>query len=258
MKTCALVALLAVIVLAGCGSSGSSMSGSNSGGAGGSGGDVTVIVQGNWQITTTSQSGMNGGAGAVFQQNFQTGVLSGSAGNLQPACATTATLSGSISLNTVKFTLNESGQSVNFSGAVSGQTMSGTFNAPSGGCTNGASGTWTASRIPLVTGTWNGSLSPASGGQLPFQLAVPLTQDDGGNVTGTATVTGSSCFTTLALNTPNSIAGLMLVMEGQAGDGVSVELPAKLNSSATSMEVNYTVSGGSCDGQTGTGVLTKQ
>lgn len=70
-------------------------------------------------------------------------------------CATSAAISGTVS-NTgeVAMDLNESGQVVAFSGTLSadGNSASGTYRAPSGGCTNEDQGTWSGQRVSTASG----------------------------------------------------------------------------------------------------------
>lgn len=137
--------IVGMLVLLGCGNSAMS---SGSGGGPGSGAP-TFDATGKWQITTQSQSGTTGGATATIQQN--NGSITGSLTNIEPPCAATASFTGNVSLNKISFTVDESGQSVSFTGATTGTgTLSGTYTAAAGGCTNGASGTWTAKPIPAV------------------------------------------------------------------------------------------------------------
>jgi hypothetical protein len=122
---------LLCVCLAGCGS-GTSSSGS---------------LSGNWQFTAhSSASGETFTGSAPIQQSGSsitgTVTLSGS------PCATSATLSGSISGTTVTFQLELGDQPVNFTGTANSNltSMSGNYTAPSGGCTNGDYGTWSATK----------------------------------------------------------------------------------------------------------------
>ena len=131
-KTVLMLALLGSLI--GCGS------GNNSS----SGGPLT----GQWQITAHSQafSETSTGNGSIQQNgNSITGnlTLSGS------PCATSASLSGSISGLNVTLNINEGGQQVTLTGVVNSaySSISGNYTAPSGGCTNGDFGTWSASKM---------------------------------------------------------------------------------------------------------------
>lgn len=266
MKILALAAisLLAAVLLA-CGSNSSMTSGGGNGsgsGSGTGGGDVSFTLLDNWQITTNStvNAGMSGSAGGLLVNNGLTNTVSGVLANIQPPCSATANLSGSLNKKAITFSLAENGQSITFNGTINQNIngMSGTYNASPGGCTNGDAGTWTATRIPSVNGTWSGTLTPTSTMQAAFQLSAPLTQDTlVGKVTGTATVTNSPCFTSIALATPTFIAGQQLILTGQSG-GATLQITGSVDLSATSMSATYAISGGGCDGQTGSGTLTKQ
>jgi hypothetical protein len=144
MKISEVMAISTVmLVLLGCGSN--AMSTGSGGGLGA--GAPMFDARGNWQITTQSQSGTTGGAAVAFQENLTNGSVSGTVSNIQPPCATSATLSGNISRNTISFAVNENGQVVNFTGTVTATgTLSGTYSGAAGGCTNGESGNWSATR----------------------------------------------------------------------------------------------------------------
>lgn len=132
-KTLAVLLLLLCGCLAGCGSSSNSSSGPS--------------LNGNWQITANSTAfGLTVTGSAVIHQSSST--ITGSVTLSGTPCATTAALSGSISGSAVTLQLAEGTQPVNFTGtANSGMTsMSGSYTAPSGGCTNGDFGTWSATK----------------------------------------------------------------------------------------------------------------
>jgi hypothetical protein len=133
--------LMGILALLACGNS------SMSSGSGGGPGGPMFDARGNWQITTQSQSGASGGAAASFQQNLTNGTLTGSLSSIQPPCASSATLMGSINQNKIQFAAMENGQAVNFMGTTTATGgMSGTYTSAAGGCTNGDSGTWSAAR----------------------------------------------------------------------------------------------------------------
>ena len=64
------------------------------------------------------------------------------------ACAKSGALTGTVSGNTLSLQLDENGQSVTFTGRLNStfDSASGSYIAPSGGCTNGDSGLWTATK----------------------------------------------------------------------------------------------------------------
>jgi hypothetical protein len=126
-----LLVLLMCASLAGCG--GSSSSGPN--------------LSGNWQFTANSTAfGLTVTGSGTFRQSGSS--VTGSVTLSGTPCATTAAVTGSISGATVTLQLQEGTQPVNFTGTVNSSlnSISGTYTAPSGGCTNGDFGTWSATR----------------------------------------------------------------------------------------------------------------
>ena len=99
--------------------------------------------------TFTAQSNVYGFQSSASGQLTQSGnTISGQLSLSGTPCATSAAASGTVSGSALSMTLNENGQLVTFSGSVSsdGNSASGTYVAPSGGCTNGDSGTWAGTR----------------------------------------------------------------------------------------------------------------
>jgi len=102
---------------------------------------------GNWAFTAQSSLyGFQSSASGVLTQNGNS--VSGQLSLSGTPCATSASVSGTISGSALSMTLNENGQLVKFTGTVSadGSSASGTYVAPSGGCTNGDYGTWSGVR----------------------------------------------------------------------------------------------------------------
>jgi uncharacterized protein (TIGR03437 family) len=102
---------------------------------------------GYWTFTAQSSVyGFQSGASGQLTQNGNN--ISGQLSLSGTPCATSAAVSGTVSGSSLSMSLNENGQLVSFSGSVSsdGNSASGTYVAPSGGCTNGDSGTWAGTR----------------------------------------------------------------------------------------------------------------
>jgi hypothetical protein len=129
MKSCVLAVLLSAILIS-CGGGSSSN---------------TLNVSGTWQLSIQSQTFNTAVTGTVVIQQSGT-TLSGTAGLAGSPCAGTAALKGSVSGSTMTFTLTEGSQAVSFQGNVSGTTATGTYAAPTGGCTAGDTGTWSATK----------------------------------------------------------------------------------------------------------------
>jgi len=122
-------------------------------------------MAGNWQFS--ARSNMFGLAFSVTGQIAQTGnSVSGQLSITGTPCATTATFTGTLSSTGVlTMNLNENGQVVVFSGTLAsdGNSASGTYSAPSGGCTNGDKGTWSGQRVSTSSGIVGGVISTVAG-----------------------------------------------------------------------------------------------
>lgn len=116
------------------------------GGGGNSQNAQVLNLAGYWQASTISNLGYNTFlSGTLAQTGSQ---LSGTMSISGSPCATSGTLSGTVSGSTVTMSLTEGAQSVSLNGTASqnGNSITGTYQAPSGGCTNGDSGTFSATR----------------------------------------------------------------------------------------------------------------
>jgi autotransporter translocation and assembly factor TamB len=106
-------------------------------------------MAGSWQFT--AQSSIFGLSFSVTGKIAQ--IENDVSGQLEitgTPCATSAAFNGTVSgTSALTMNLNENGQVVVFSGTLAsdGNSASGTYSAPSGGCTNGDKGTWSGQRV---------------------------------------------------------------------------------------------------------------
>lgn len=96
-------------------------------------------------------------------------------------------------------------------------------------------------------------------------VTVPLTEGGADAtgifaLTGTAAFTGSTCFNAGTLSSISAIAGRLVDVIVKDNDGSTAEFVGTLTNPAapTQMTGTYTVSGGLCNGDSGTGTMTKQ
>jgi hypothetical protein len=105
-------------------------------------------LSGKWQVTGTSNvtGAVVTGDGRLQQSHS---LVSGTAAISGSPCATSVMVFGSITDITVTLQLQFGNQPINFTGTANQAmtSMSGTYTAPSGGCTNGDSGTWSATKV---------------------------------------------------------------------------------------------------------------
>ena len=134
-------------------------------------------MAGGWQFT--GQSSIFGIEFSATGQVAQVGSnISGQLALSGTPCATSATFNGTVSgSGGLSINLNENGQVVVFSGTLSsdGNSASGTYSAPSGGCTNGDTGTWSGQRLPATSGDGDGGLATKATLNYPFGVAVAPT-----------------------------------------------------------------------------------
>lgn len=107
-------------------------------------------ITGFWNFTATSAYGFQTYATGQLTQNGNN--ISGELSLTGTPCATSAAVSGTVSGNALSVILNENGQLVTFTGTVSlsveGDSATGTYAAPAGGCTDGDHGIWAGFSIP--------------------------------------------------------------------------------------------------------------
>jgi hypothetical protein len=222
-------------------------------GGGGNSSTAPVNMAGNWQFTGNSIT-----FGYVFNatgQVNQTGSsISGTLSLSGSPCAQTADFSGTINGSSLSVTANESGQNVSFTGTVSadGNSLSGKYAAPPGGCTNGDAGTWSGSRVSVLNGLFRGTLAAQNG--LPANVIAEF-KDDGGYVTGTATLTNSLCFQ--SLNLTGTVSGENVELQSTE-ETQSLTLRGTFDLENKSLALNYSVLGGSCAGESGKAILVEQ
>jgi uncharacterized protein (TIGR03437 family) len=141
----------------------------------------TPSVAGSWSFLAQSSiytvlNCQSGGCTTVPAQFSAAGILTQNGNSFSgtltisgTACATSAGITGSLSGDNFTASVNENGQIVTFTGTVSGNSATGSYTTPSGGCTNGDQGIWTATRaanIPtggvVSSASYIGPVSPGS------------------------------------------------------------------------------------------------
>lgn len=199
MKKFASVVLAAVLtVLTGCGGSSKPVQ--------------TGALAGNWQFTlqkTTAPRTTTLLSGFLQQTgNAVTGALELTPPLASPPpCGGSFQLTGSSDGQSVTLTVNEGGATVSLAGTASASAMGGTYSLVAAGCGKDESGTWTATLVKPLTGTFQGILhSTDTSGVLPllrggdFSVAGLLQQGD--NIGATkATLTGT-ISSVVPLNAP--------------------------------------------------------
>lgn len=155
------------------------------------------------------------------------------------------------------------GQFLGFTGTITkgGSVITGSYNVQNG-CANGASGTLAGSRFMPLTGTYAGPVSGGAGRTVSLALTQSNRPDGDGTflLAGTAAFGGFGCFTSGTSQSPvggrvsGPSANMTFVTNETSASTVSVSGTFDLGATAIS-QATYTVKGGACDGQTGTGTF---
>jgi N-acetylneuraminic acid mutarotase len=242
-----LVSLILTATLVGCGGG----SGGNSGNGGNAG---PINIAGNWQFTANSTTfGTRDTISGSLLQNG--GAITGNMVIANSPCAIQGAITGTESGDSFTGTLNEAGQEVSLSASVSsdGNSVSGTYQAPAGGCTDGDAGTLSGQRYAALAGFYSGAFQSNNNSLAPFNISATIGQSSQGNLTVAAAITGSLCFT--SLNLTGVLAGASLVVSGTDSAGNALTLTGTSNVEGTSLSLNYQVTAGACANDFGTGTL---
>lgn len=243
------IILIAVVICMGCSISGCGGYSSHSNTP------LGQTLAGTWAFTYVSSKG---GSSTVSGTLTQTGgAFSGSVA-LTGSCASSGTISGTMSGSALTGTITESSpETINVMGtlATSGSTASGTYQVMSatGACASasGDTGTWTGTRTAVPTGPYSGMVRSAD--RLPVQVNLNLS-GDAGHLSGTAHFTNSACLH--SLNVTGTLTGTNLELHGDSGNDGSVVLSGTADPEAKTLNLNSVVSG-ACQAESGVGTLIK-
>jgi hypothetical protein len=240
-------------------------------GCGGSGSGTTHVnpppsyptLTGNWALTATSQ---------VTKENYQiggyitntNGSVSGTLHLLNSGCFTPTEdipITGTVStVGVVSATSSAvSSQVITLSGTVASETLSAGKYSITGGCGNGDEGTVTGFVAPPYSNTYTGTFLSFSG--LSIGTTITTTQsgpDSNGfySVSGSATFSGSPCFTSATI-TSSMITGAYMEVILTDSDGSTVTFGGYItDSTGKTISGDYEVTGGKCSGDYGTGSVS--
>lgn len=166
-----------------------------------------INIAGTWRITgnSTAYGIVSTSTGPITQNGNSISTQLSISGT---PCATSVSGTGTLSGTSITLNLNFSGQIIVFTGTVSsdGNSASGSYQAPQGGCTVGDFGTFSGVRLPSIStgGVVNGA---SFGTQLPAAGSI-------GSLFGTALATATTAATSLPL--PTTLGGVTLRINGIA------------------------------------------
>lgn len=257
MRISKLAIAVLVLALCGCGSGDSSNHGSS-----------LTLTAGNWDVKTASTANLGGHSIAGGTSLSQNGVnVSGIMHLFSPPCFSLLedlNLNGAVNGQTLQLSVNAAtGQTISLTATGSGTSLSGTYSASAAACAPADQGTFTATLVPSATGTWQGTLTSASG--VVSQATATLTQS-GPDAHGLFSVSGqvmfsSSCLSSGAISQSlvNGASYELTVGSGGLQTGGSVLIAGFMSDPSTASEISglYTSLGNGCI-DNGAVKLTKQ
>ncbi len=233
-------------------------------------------ITGNWQgslVATAGTAPLTAFAGSFSQNGSQSsaGQYTTAVLHVSGPCFVDSPLlplQGNNSAGTIgldSYTVN--GQSLHLSSTASatGSTMQGTYTV-AGGCANGASGTFTASRVAPLTGTFTGTVAAGSSAGPGVSLALSQAADTTGSgtflLTGSLTLAGTGCSLSAAAPAAEAsyAQGSSLNVQFAATDGSGAAATLVGTADLTGKHIaplHLTVQGGTCAGTYTAGTLTR-
>lgn len=236
---------------------------------------VSTSLTGNWVLQTTPNAGTTpftslSGFMDQLTQNYAVNNTVTAALEAQPSTcylgADLIPLEGHINGDSLGLrSFNVNGQYLTLLGTSdsTGTHLTGTYSV-SGGCANGAAGTFTGVRYAIFKGTYAGGFPGAAGRSMQMSVSQNTLGTGSGNffVGGSATFTGFPCFTSGTMaSTVGSIIGNTVQLDFTTNDvsGSHLLLAGTIDPTAGTFTVTTTqVTGGSCSGSLGQATLTLQ
>lgn len=203
------------------------------------------LLSGNWQIVLQPA---DSSAASLTEYGFllQSGnSVRGQLALTDPgSCSGLGSVTGEVAKANVAITINHIGQSVNLTGTVSGDgsSMSGTYSVLASGCSDGSStGTWSATSIKQVTGSYVATFTSNTLGAFTFVTSLAQGPNSGMSVStlsGTMTSSNAPCGNSLSVT--GVIGGTSMAVNFAAPDGMAVgQFTGTTSADATSLSGQY-------------------
>jgi hypothetical protein len=236
---------------------------------------VAPQVSGNWSFRISQEANATNGVALNAGFNSSGSQASGVAHIVDSSCAdpkANIRLGGSVESDN-QLTLTSQvfdGTMLSITGQLSADRrnlshVKYTFTGGACGAALGEGDTF-GTRYANISGSYTGNFTDAQADQIP--VVADLTQttqaDSNGqfHLSGSATFPNSTCFPSQPIITDSLVTGSSLSTTYSAtnnGQTATITATGTFNSDATQLTMtSWTVTGGECDGMTGTGLLSKQ
>ena len=234
---------------------------------------TSSAISGNWQIALTRHNSTEQWTFSGFL--LQSGTTVNGSFILGAGCQGVGPVTGTFDGQNLQLTVGSFGQDFTLtatlpSGSTTETTMSGQFSTLQGGCVDfTSSGTWTATRIPPLSGSFQGSFVAAGTGGLTVNVIGTLTQSpnigaSNATISGTMSAVGAPAFCSYIGNTTVTglISGTSAILNFYGPDGSLIGQapypggafgPLTVSSDGSSMTGSFNFDGisNSCSGFTG-------
>ncbi len=167
---------------------------------------------------------------------------------ISPTDSVTVTLTNVINVGT--------GTTVTVTGTgtvnTAGTQMSGSWTS-----TSGDTGTWQGQSVPSFSGNYTGTVnSTISPSVIPVGVQLAITQDASFNLSGTAILTNSACFSTFPVG--GHVVGGAFALASNGGNASVLAAGIQNPNPPGTLIFGYQIVSGICAGDVGQGTLTKQ
>jgi hypothetical protein len=233
------------------------------------------VISGNWEISL--QRHAHPGSLTFSGFMLQSGSTINGSMILGGGCNGVGPLSGTLNGQNLSLTIDEFGQEISLNGTLpsgspsSSTFISGGFSALAGGCADFAStGTWSATRVTPIAGTFHGTMTGAA---TTFNVSGSLTQgantgSSTATLTGTIVATGAAHFcpylTSATINGLISGTTVTLDLFDSTGAQITQITPASVTANGASLSCtagsatcySFQAISNSCTGENGAIQLT--
>lgn len=230
-------------------------------------------LSGNWQMTLQSSTSSETQSGFLLQSGSSlTGslLLSGQVISGQTSCAGIGSVQGQMNGSDVVMTVSLAGQTISLVGTPgdNSTSMSGTYSILASGCGQTETGTWTATQIAPLNGSFQATFT-FFGLTSTFHFAGTISQaanagESTAMLSGNMTSTDSPCFASSSI--AGVITGTSVIINLLASNGESLgKYEATITADATSLGGTFRFSNasdpdllGACQGLGGNATVTVQ
>jgi hypothetical protein len=183
----------------------------------------------------------------------------------QTLCPGVGPAQGALVGTNIAITVNQTGQTVTLTGTAAddGSAMTGTYSILASGCSGGSStGTWTASPVKAVTGTYQATFTSYTAGVYSSVVTVAQGPNTGASIatlSGSMSSSNSTCANNLTIS--GVVSGTAIVFNFLASDGSAVgQFTGTTSTDATILSGTYDFLAETnvCTGDAGTISLTQQ